>query len=68
MYSWVGNNRFDSRGLFYLVRQGYVHQGHFHRCSSQFSERSPSYNGDFTVDGRLAIRIPYRSKENYLIY
>jgi hypothetical protein len=55
MYSWVGDNRFDNRGLFDLVRQGAISSGSFSTfLVSIFGEDRAtfSYNGDITENGR----------------
>lgn len=72
MYSWVGDNRFDNRGLFDLVRQGSISSGSFSTLlASIFGEdrASFSYNGDLTVDGRLVAEFGFRiplEKSNYV--
>lgn len=72
MYSWVGDNRFDDRGLFDLVRQGAISTGTFSTLLvSIFREdrASFSYNGDLTVDGRALAEFGFRiplEKSNYL--
>jgi hypothetical protein len=72
MYSWVGDNRFDNRGLFDLVRQGSISSGSFSTLLvSIFGEdrASFSYDGDLTVDGRLIAEFGFRiplEKSNYV--
>jgi hypothetical protein len=72
MYSWVGDNRFDDRGLLDLVRQGAISTGTFSTLLvSVFGEdrASFSYNGDLTVDGRARAEFGFRiplEKSNYL--
>ncbi len=72
MYSWVGDNRFDDRGLFDLVRQGAISTGTFSTLLvSIFGEEraSFSYHGDLTVDGRALAEFRFRiplEKSNYL--
>jgi hypothetical protein len=72
MYSWVGDNRFDNRGLFDLVRQGAISTGTFSSLLvSIFGEdrASFSYHDDLTVDGRLLAEFGFRiplEKSNYL--
>jgi hypothetical protein len=72
MYSWVGDNRFDNRGLFDLVRQGAISSGSVSTLLvSIFGEdtASFSYNGDHTVDGRMLAEFGFRvplEKSNYL--
>ena len=72
MYSWVGDNRFDNRGLFDLVQQGSISTGTFSTLLiSIFGEDRAtfSYNGDLTVDGRLLAEFGFRiplEKSNYL--
>jgi hypothetical protein len=72
MYSWVGDNRFDDRGLFDLVRQGAISTGTFSTLLvSIFGEdrASFSYNGDLAVDGRALAEFGFRiplEKSSYL--
>ncbi len=72
MYSWVGDNRFDNRGLFDLVRQGAISSGSFSTLLvSIFGEdrASFSYHGGLTVDGRMLAEFGFRiplEKSNYL--
>jgi hypothetical protein len=72
MYSWVGDNHFDDRGLFDLVSQGAISTGSFSSLLiSIFGEDRAtfSYNGDLTVDGRLLAEFGFRiplEKSNYL--
>jgi len=72
MYSWVGDNRFDNRGLFDLVRQGAISSGSFSTfLISIFGEDRAtfSYNGDITENGRqlseFGFQIPLE-KSNYV--
>jgi hypothetical protein len=72
MYSWVGDNHFDNRGLFDLVRQGSISSGSFSTLLvTVFVEdrASFSYYGDVTVDGRLLAEFGFRiplEKSNYV--
>ena len=72
MYSWVGDNRFDNRGLFNLVRQGAISTGTFSSLLvSIFGEDRASfgYDGDITVDGRSLAEFRFQiplEKSNYL--
>jgi hypothetical protein len=72
MYSWVGDNRFDNRGLFDLVRQGAISSGSFSTfLISIFGEDRAtfSYNGDITENGRqlseFGFQVPLE-KSNYV--
>ncbi len=63
IYSWVGEDRFDDRSLFDLVRQGSLQTGSFRSfLSSIFGGNSAtfSYNGDETLDGRPLAEFGYR--------
>ena len=54
IYSWVGEDRFDDRDLFQLVRQGAVQNGSFSTFLVSIFEGSSAnftYNGDTTVNG-----------------
>ena len=72
MYSWVGENRFDNRGLLDLVQQGAISTGAFSTLLvTIFGEDRAtfSYNGDLTVDGRMLSEFGFRipvEKSNYL--
>ena len=71
IYSWVGEERFDDRSLFDLVRQGAVQTGSFRSfLASIFAseDASFSYDGDETVNGRTLVEFAYRvplEKSNY---
>lgn len=63
IYSWVGEDRFDDRSLFDLVRQGSLQTGSFRSFLSSIfggSSATFSYNGDQTVDGRTLAEFGYR--------
>ncbi|HTR39606.1 MAG TPA: hypothetical protein VMH80_27220 [Bryobacteraceae bacterium] len=63
MYSWVGQTRFDDRGLFDLVREGAVSTGSFVSFLSViFGTNSAqfTYNGDRTIGGRVLAEFGYR--------
>jgi hypothetical protein len=63
IYSWVGENRFDDRSLFDIVRQGAVQTGGFRSfLLSVFESEAAtfSYNGDETVNGRTLVELGYR--------
>jgi hypothetical protein len=72
IYSWVGEDRFDDRSLFDLVRQGSLQTGSFRTfLSSIFGSdaASFSYNGDTTVNGRPLVEFGFRvplEKSNYV--
>jgi hypothetical protein len=71
IYSWVGEERFDDRSLFDLVRQGAVQTGSFRSFLASIfggDEASFSYNGDEAVNGRPLVEFGYRvplEKSNY---
>ena len=63
IYSWVGEDRFDDRSLFDIVRQGAVQTGSFRSFLLSVFESdaaSFSYNGDETVNGRTLVEFGYR--------
>ena len=72
IYSWVGEDRFDNRDLFDLVRQGAVQTGSFSTfLTSIFSGSSAtfSYNGDTALNGRPLVEFGFqvpREKSNYV--
>jgi hypothetical protein len=72
MYSWVGENHFNSQGLLDLVRQGAISSGSFSTLLTSIFEKdkaSFSYNGERTVDGRVLAEFAYLvplEKSNYL--
>jgi hypothetical protein len=72
IYSWVGEDRFDDRDLFDLVREGAVQTGSFSTfLTSIFSGSSASfsYNGDTALEGRPLVEFGFqvpREKSNYV--
>lgn len=63
MYSWVGQTRFDDRGLFDLVREGAVSAGSFVSfLTAIFGSNSAqfTYDGDRTIGGRVLSEFGYR--------
>jgi len=72
IYSWVGEDRFDDRDLFDLVRQGAVQTGSFSTfLTSIFSGTSAtfSYNGDTTLNGQPLVEFGFQvppEKSNYV--
>jgi hypothetical protein len=72
IYSWVGEDRFDDRDLFDLVRQGAVQTGSFSTFLSSIftgSAASFSYNGDTALGGRPLVEFGFqvpREKSNYV--
>jgi hypothetical protein len=63
IYSWVGENRFDDRSLFDIVRQGAVQTGSYRSFLLSVFESeaaSFSYNGDESVNGRTMVEFGYR--------
>ncbi|HXP86708.1 MAG TPA: hypothetical protein VN841_18400 [Bryobacteraceae bacterium] len=72
IYSWVGEARFDDRGLFDLVREGAAQTGAYSIFLSSIfsgSVASFSYNGDTAVDGRALVEFGFQvplEKSNYV--
>ncbi len=72
IYSWVGEDRFDDRDLFDLVRQGAVQTGSFSTfLTSIFTGDAAtfSYNGDTALDGQPLVEFGFqvpREKSNYI--
>jgi hypothetical protein len=63
IYSWVGEDRFNDRSLFDLVRQGALQTGSFRSFLSSIfgsSAASFSYDGDDTLNGRPVAEFGYR--------
>ena len=72
IYSWVGEDRFDDRDLFQLVRVGALQTGSYSIFLSSIftgAAASFSYNGDIVMDGRKLVEFGFqvpREKSNYL--
>ena len=72
IYSWVGEDRFDDRGLFQLVRDGAASTGSYAGfLASVFSSTAAdiSYNGDVVIDGRTLLEFGFqvsRGQSNYV--
>jgi hypothetical protein len=72
IYSWVGEDRFDDRGLFQLVRDGVASTGSYAGfLASVFGDTAAdvSYNGDVVIDGRTLLEFGFqvsRGKSTYI--
>jgi hypothetical protein len=72
IYSWVGEDRFDDRDLFQIVRQGALQTGSYSTFLSSIfrtAAASFSYNGDVVVDGGQLVEFGFqvpREKSNYV--
>jgi hypothetical protein len=72
IYSWVGEDRFNDRDLFQLVRVGALQTGSYSIFLSSIftgTAASFSYNGDVVRDGRQMVEFGFevpREKSNYL--
>jgi hypothetical protein len=72
IYSWVGEDRFDDRGLFQIVNQGALQTGSYSTFLSSIfrgTAASFSYDGDVMVDGRRLVEFGFQvplEKSNYI--
>jgi hypothetical protein len=72
IYSWVGEDRFDDRGLFQLVRDGVASTGSYAGfLAAVFGGTAAdiSYNGDVVIDGRTLLEFGFqvsRGKSTYV--